>query len=95
MAGAAQLSFAPGAWNTGSLPSPVLAVRLSGEGIDVELRREDDRMIVTVNGLSQCTNLPLATPYLLMREELGIVRRDPVFERTLASAARLQYPNGR
>jgi len=93
--GNAQLSFAPGAWNTGSLPSPVLAVRLSGEGIDVELRREDDRMIVTVNGLSQCTNLPLATPYLLMREELGIVRRDPVFERTLASAARLQYPNGR
>jgi hypothetical protein len=25
----------------------------------------------------------------MMREELGIVRRDPVFEATLASAARL------
>ena len=39
-----------------------------------------------------CTNLPRPTDYLLMREELGIVRRDAVFERTLASAARLAYP---
>lgn len=33
--------------------------------------------------------------YLAMREELGIVRRDPVFERALASAARLAYSTDR
>ena len=49
-------------------------------------------MVVTLNGASQCTNLPQPTDYLLMREELGIVRHDPVFERTLASAAALAYP---
>ena len=38
-------------------------------------------MVVTLNGTSQCTNLPQPTDYLLMREELGIVRHDPVFER--------------
>jgi glucose-6-phosphate dehydrogenase assembly protein OpcA len=69
-----------------------LRVRLTGDGIDVQLVREDDRMVVTLNGASQCTNLPKATDYLLMREELGIVRRDPVFERTLASAAQLAHP---
>ncbi len=55
----------------------------------VELSRQDDRLVTVVNEQSNCTNLPRPTDYLLMREELGIVRRDAVFERTLASAARL------
>jgi glucose-6-phosphate dehydrogenase assembly protein OpcA len=41
---------------------------------------------------------PEASPrgdYLAMREELGIVRSDPVFERALASAARLAYSTDR
>jgi glucose-6-phosphate dehydrogenase assembly protein OpcA len=66
-----------------------LRVRLTGAGFAAELVRWEDRMVVTLDGVSQCTNLPRPTDYLLMREELGIVRRDPVFERTLASAARL------
>jgi glucose-6-phosphate dehydrogenase assembly protein OpcA len=69
-----------------------LRVQLTGEGIAVKLAREDDRMVVTLNGASQCTNLPQPTDYMLMREELGIVRHDPVFERTLASAAQLAHP---
>jgi hypothetical protein len=69
-----------------------LRVRLTGDEFAAELVREDDRMVVTLNGASQCTNLPQPTDYLLMREELGIVRHDPVFERTLASAARLAHP---
>ncbi|HUI57523.1 MAG TPA: glucose-6-phosphate dehydrogenase assembly protein OpcA [Bryobacteraceae bacterium] len=72
-----------------------LRVRLAGEGLTVELARQGDRMIATVNGVSQCTNLPPPSEYLLMREELGIVRRDPVFEKTLASAARPAYPTGK
>jgi hypothetical protein len=45
-----------------------------------------------VNGVSQCTSLSQPTDYLLMREELGIVRRDPVFERALTRAASLTLP---
>ena len=44
-----------------------------------------------VDGAENCTNLPQPSDYLMMREELGIVRRDAVFERALASAARLAY----
>ena len=69
-----------------------LGVQLTGDGIAVKLAREDDRMVVTLNGSSQCTNLPQPTDYMLMREELGIVRHDPVFERALASAAQLAHP---
>ena len=62
-------------------------VQLAGDGFGLELARREDRMVVTVNGVSQCTSLSQPTDYLLMREELGIVRRDPVFERALARAA--------
>jgi hypothetical protein len=46
---------------------------------------------VTQDGGEQCTSLPAPNDYLLMREELGIVRRDAVFEKTVASAAQLVY----
>jgi len=69
-----------------------LRVRLTGEGIAVALERQDDRMVVTLNGASECTNLPQPTDYLLMREELGIVRHDPVFEKALVSAEQLAHP---
>jgi glucose-6-phosphate dehydrogenase assembly protein OpcA len=69
-----------------------LLVRLTGEGFTAALAREKGRMVVTLNGSSQCTNLPQSTDYQLMREELGIVRHDPVFEKTLASAASLAHP---
>lgn len=75
-----------------SAGSDVLRVRLAGEGISVGMEREDGRMVLTLNGAPQRTNLPKPTDYLLMREELGIVRRDPVFEKVLASAARLAHP---
>ena len=67
-------------------------VVLEGEGSRVQLSREAERMVVSVNGLTHCTSLPRPTDYSLMREELEIVRRDTVFERTLASAVRLAYP---
>ena len=65
-----------------------LHVVLEGEGTHVELSREADRLKVTVNGLTNCTSLSQPTDYLLMREELGIVRRDPVFEAALARVRR-------
>ena len=71
---------------------PTLRVDLSGDGLAVELVREEERLVITVNGFSNCTNLPQPSDYALMREELAIVRRDPVFDRTLASAAALAYP---
>jgi glucose-6-phosphate dehydrogenase assembly protein OpcA len=66
-----------------------LRLELSGGTFRVDLSRQEDRLVTVVNEQSNCTNLPRPTDYLLMREELGIVRRDAVFERTLASAARL------
>jgi hypothetical protein len=68
-----------------------LSLELAGGGFHVELARREDRLVITVDSAQNCTNLPQPSDYLLMREELGIVRRDAVFERTLASAARLAY----
>jgi len=66
-----------------------LALELSGEGFRVALARAGGVLTVATGDLTNCTNLPPFTDYLLLREELGIVRRDTVFERTLSSAARL------
>jgi glucose-6-phosphate dehydrogenase assembly protein OpcA len=66
-----------------------LRLELSGATFHVKLSRQDDRLVTVVNEQSNCTNLPRPTDYHLMREELGIVRRDAIFEDTLASAARL------
>jgi glucose-6-phosphate dehydrogenase assembly protein OpcA len=70
----------------------LLCLRLSGEGVAVEVARDADRMMVTLNGSSNCTNLSQPTDYRLMREELSIVRHDPIFEKTLTTAARLAHP---
>jgi glucose-6-phosphate dehydrogenase assembly protein OpcA len=87
----AELSLTAGAWAGHGEAPRVLRVLLEGPGISVELSRWEDRMVTTVNGLAQCVNLPVVTEYSLLREEQGIVRRDPVFEKTLASALRLAY----
>ncbi len=57
------------------------------------LERQDSHLTATVNGVTQCTLLPKPNDYLLLREELGIVHRDPVFEKTLVSAAQFAYGN--
>ena len=75
-------------------PEPSVAslrVELTGENLRVELLRQEGRLVAAVNEIRNCTNLTPPTDYLLMREELGIVRRDAVFEKALASAARLAY----
>ncbi|HTX34538.1 MAG TPA: glucose-6-phosphate dehydrogenase assembly protein OpcA [Bryobacteraceae bacterium] len=66
-----------------------LRVELTGTALAVELIREANRLVVTVNGLSHCTSLTEPNDYLLMREELSIVHHDPVFEAALATAAGL------
>src|ERR1035437_9482304 len=66
-----------------------LRLELSGGTFRVSLSRQDDRLVTVVNEQSNCTNLPRPLDYHLMREELGIVRRDAIFEATLAFAARL------
>jgi glucose-6-phosphate dehydrogenase assembly protein OpcA len=65
------------------------AVELSGGAFRVELVRQGERLVTSVNGVSHCTSLPEMGEHLLVREELRILRRDPVFEQTLSSAARL------
>lgn len=66
-------------------------VTLEGEGWSVALERWDARLVTTINGLAQCTSLPAPSDYALMREELGILGRDAVFEATLSSAVKLVH----
>jgi glucose-6-phosphate dehydrogenase assembly protein OpcA len=82
--------------SVGQVVTPVVArqdeslrLELSGGTFRVELSRQEDRLVTVVDEQSNCTNLPRPADYHMMREELGIVRRDAVFEATLASAARL------
>jgi hypothetical protein len=81
----ARLSLEPDAALTGR----ALRLELTGKGFRMSLERQEDRLVMHVGETTQCTNMPRPTDYLLMREELAIVRHDPVYERTLASAARL------
>jgi hypothetical protein len=67
----------------------VLRLELAAPDFRVSLGRDGERLVTTVDGQSTCASLPAATDYALMREELSIMRRDPVFEGTLATAARL------
>jgi hypothetical protein len=87
------------AWITSVLPSvkstlkldescDSLCVTLGGDGLEVKLERQQDRLAVSVNGMQHFTSLSMFTDYSLMREELAIVQRDPVFERTLAAGAK-------
>jgi glucose-6-phosphate dehydrogenase assembly protein OpcA len=86
------------AWISAALPqvkssiapdpaTPTLQLELTGDGIHIEMHRENQRLVATVNEISQCTNLPQPGDYTLMREELSITSRDPVFERTLRGAS--------
>jgi glucose-6-phosphate dehydrogenase assembly protein OpcA len=92
------------AWMAGALDSAGIAstvrlrttvpetfIALDTGDFHVRLERHDDHLVTTVDGLPHCALLPQPDDYLLLREELGIVHRDPVFEKSLASAARLTY----
>jgi glucose-6-phosphate dehydrogenase assembly protein OpcA len=66
-----------------------LRLELSGANFRVELSRREDRLVTVVNDQPNCTHLPEPSDYLLMREELSRVGHDPIFEKAVASAARL------
>jgi glucose-6-phosphate dehydrogenase assembly protein OpcA len=63
-----------------------LRVLLEGSVLSLEMWREAERLVIRVNDKTNCTSLSQPTDYSLMREELGIMRRDPVFERVLQRA---------
>jgi glucose-6-phosphate dehydrogenase assembly protein OpcA len=66
-----------------------LRVELGGGGFSVALERQAESISIAVDGLSSFSHMPQPTDYALLNEELGILGRDPVFERTMAAAARL------
>lgn len=65
------------------------SIQLAADNWSVELARYDERLIVTVGGIEQCSPLPVPTDFPLLQEELRITGRDPIYERTLASARRM------
>jgi glucose-6-phosphate dehydrogenase assembly protein OpcA len=80
-----------GAWVAESLRAAGVSVSLS---LEADSSAEDGQLShVEFNGdrlsIELAYSLPAATDYSLMREELGIVRRDPVFEQTLRAAVAL------
>ena len=77
----AKLSVAGGSANAGN--------GVSGPALRVALGCEGGTLGVNVEELADCTHLPRTFDSLLMREELRVVRRDALFERTLSAAARL------
>src|SRR5262249_52784580 len=66
-----------------------LGIELSGPDFRVALECEGGTLAVTVNDMVERTNLGGASDYLLMREELAIMRRDQTFERALSAALQL------
>ena len=81
---------APGA------PSGLTRVELTGangDGLQVSIAMTADRerqtAQVQVDSLSSLAVFPLDNDYLLLREELSIPGRDPVYDRSLARAALL------
>ena len=73
-------------------PGPSLSAELSGKDIAVELAAREGKLTITLDGDSEYAALPPPGDYPAVREELAIVRRDAVFEKTLAAAAGLAYP---
>ena len=71
----------------------LIRVEMSGEGLTLHMAREDTRIAVHVNDLSYRAGLSRPTDYGLMREELAILARDPVFEHALERAG--QQAEGR
>lgn len=62
--------------------SAIAGVTLEGAGFSAALRLEENGVLLqSVNGLETRSVFPVASDYLLLREELSILGRDPVFER--------------
>jgi len=74
----------------GAAPQDELVrVELTTNRMRTELSYRDHRLTLDGDGIKHCAGLPVATDYSLMREELAIVGRDPVFEHALRAAAAL------
>jgi hypothetical protein len=68
------------------------SVELSGRSpadLSVVMQARGAGLTVRAGGLASCTPIPRPPEYRLLSEELGIVRRDPVFEISLCNAASL------
>jgi glucose-6-phosphate dehydrogenase assembly protein OpcA len=72
--------------DAGAAPG-VLRLEMRGTDLDTVFELCEQRLRLQLGSTSNCVSLPDATETDLMREELGIVRQDEVFERALATAA--------
>ncbi len=65
------------------------AIELSAGKWSTRIERLKERLIATTDGVAHCHPVRPDSDYHLMREELGIVGEDAVFERVLASTRSL------
>lgn len=68
--------------------APRVSIGVTGDG-------ERQAALVQVDSLSSRTMFPPDNDYVLLREELSIPNRDPVYEKSLAGAARLAQAQNR
>ncbi len=74
----------------GAGPPGLDGVALEGGGLDVSIRASASGCVeIRAGGVVQRTAFPAPGDYLLMREELSIPARDPVFDGVLPQAMRL------
>ena len=75
---------------SGGASGGLQGVALEGPGLEVSVQmRASGCAEIRAGGVVHQTAFPRPTDYLLMREELAIPARDPVFESVLPAAARL------
>ena len=72
-----------------ALEGELSGAELSGDGLRLELSYNKGCLGVKMDGIEQRASHPVASMYVLMREELSIVGHDPVFDRALRAAAAL------
>lgn len=85
------------AWLTGSsgvrdcalVSSDTEGISLIGDGVHLDVNRKGQTLEARLETLVNCRMLPEATDYALLREDLSIPGRDPIYEKTLAAAAKL------
>jgi glucose-6-phosphate dehydrogenase assembly protein OpcA len=87
----AKLTWEPGIGEPGRFRRIEIVTR-SG-GLAVRIQADGSAVNVAVDHLASCSDFAESADYDLLREELSIPGRDPVFEKTLARAASLARDN--
>lgn len=75
--------------NPGDGSEKIGAVEFTGGSLSISVAVREHAAVITIGSLVNRTVFSEATDYVLLREELAIPGRDPIYDRTVARAAAL------